>query len=251
MELPTPDGEGVTSVPPALRRLLRRAKYAVGDQPALMPLFLRLTPEGTRRAITDKTDIVIEGFPRSGNTFAVFALRDANPQLSVASHIHHHGPIRIAAKRNLPLLVVIREPVECLSSYLIAGPHGQPQGVLEEYCSYHWALRETGSAAVIATFDQVTTGYAEVIERLRARFKIDLVPYTNSPEADARVFDGIKDDHARIHQRRKAAEVAPVPHAERREIKERHAAALRDPSLSPLLAKAESIYLELASQSAE
>lgn len=239
----------MTSMHPALRRVLRKAKYAVGDQPALMPLFLRLTPEGTRRAITDSTDIVIEGFPRSGNTFAVFALRTANPQLSIASHIHHHGPIKIALKRSLPLLVVVREPVACLSSYLIAGPHGRPRDVLEEYCGYHKALLETDDAALIATFDQVTNNYARVVQRLNNRFGLTLDPYKNTAENDAEVFAAIKDDHASIHRSRKATEVAPVPHAERAELNEQHRAALTAPDLADLLRSAETLYAQLVRRS--
>ena len=108
------------------RRVLRRGKYLVGHDPAFLPILLRATPMGTEKRITRDTDIVVEGFPRSGNTFAVFALRDASDgRLSVASHVHHPSQVKLAVRKGLPTLLVIREPVACLASYLIAGPHGR------------------------------------------------------------------------------------------------------------------------------
>ena len=50
------------------RRVMRIGKYAAGHNAVTLPLLLRATPEGTARAITDETALVVEGFPRSGNT---------------------------------------------------------------------------------------------------------------------------------------------------------------------------------------
>src|SRR5438270_96173 len=53
------------------RLSLRRCRELVGDNPVFLPLVLACTPEGRSRAITaGKTDVVVEGFPRCGNTFA-------------------------------------------------------------------------------------------------------------------------------------------------------------------------------------
>ncbi len=224
------------------RRVLRRAKYFMGDRPALMPIFLRLTPEGVSRAIDDSTDLVLEGFPRSGNTFAVFAFRQANPSAKVASHVHHLAPMHIARTRGLPLLVVGREPVSCLSSYLIAGPHGRPAGVLDEYISYFEGLQPFAESGVFATFDQVTSDFGVVIDRLNARFDTAFSRFSHHEADTAKVFASIEEYHAQIHRRRQAAEVAPVPHTERRERNASHRTALEQPELADSLSRARELF---------
>ena len=52
-----------------------RTKNFFGHEPIFLPILLRLTPLGTSRQITPATDLVIEGFPRSGNTFTTFGSR--------------------------------------------------------------------------------------------------------------------------------------------------------------------------------
>src|SRR5436853_2842515 len=64
----------------SVRRNLRRARELLGDDPVFLPLVLRATPTGTVRRLTDATQLVIEGMPRSGNTFAFFAIMHAEHQ---------------------------------------------------------------------------------------------------------------------------------------------------------------------------
>ncbi len=236
----------MTSAGQAGRRLLRRAKYFVGDQPALMPLYLRLTPEGTSRAITAETDLVIEGFPRSGNTFAVFALRAANPGISIASHIHHFAPIKTARKQRLPLLIAIREPLGCLSSYLVAGSHARPSDVLHEYLSYYSALVSIDDGVVFATFDQIVGSYGTAIGRLNARFDTQFNGYDNDAESDTEVISTIKTYHASVHRHRRPTEAAPVPQPGRDEIKAQYRLQLQSPDLGELLQRAHDLYNEVA-----
>lgn len=232
-----------------VRRGLRRAKYFAGDRPLLLPLNLRFTPEGTDRAIGDGTEIVIEGFPRSGNTFAVFAFVDAQPgDVRVASHIHHLAPLRIAMKRRLPLLVVCREPVDCLSSYLVAGPHARPAGVLREYVHHHRGVWNLRSGMVLATFDQVTNDLGSVIDRVNARYGTDFARFEHEPEAVERVFGRIDEYHASVHRGKEARRIVPTPREGRHDEAELYARALTDPRLSAALAEANEIYSRLAAE---
>jgi hypothetical protein len=233
-----------------IRRGLRRAKYFAGDRPRLLPLNLRFTPEGTDRAIGDETEIVIEGFPRSGNTFAVFAFVDAQEgDVRVASHIHHLAPLRIAISRGLPLLVVCREPVDCLSSYLVAGPHARPGGVLREYIHHHSGVWDLRSGMVLATFDQVTNDLGSVIDRVNARFGTDFARFEHDPEAVERVFRRIDAYHASVHRGKEARRIVPTPREGRHDEAERYARALTDPTLSKKLAEANELYSRLAAES--
>ncbi|NVK53866.1 MAG: hypothetical protein HWD85_13100 [Flavobacteriaceae bacterium] len=71
-----------------------------------------------------KTKYIIEGFPRSGNTFAFnyfkFIRYPSGYNLGEIGH-HSHLPYQIilGIKRNLPILLLIREPVDSISSLLL------------------------------------------------------------------------------------------------------------------------------------
>lgn len=237
-----------TRVRQAARRALRRGKYFTGDRPWLLPLHMRLTPEGTSRAINDATDIVIEGFPRSGNTFAVFAFRQSQlAATNVASHIHHLAPLHVARRRELPLLIVARDPLPCLASYLVAAPHGRPAGVLREYIHHHTGVLGFQRDAVFATFDQVTEDFSAVIDRVNARFGTAFDGFDHSAENEAVVFEAIESYHSDVHARKDPSRVVPRPDADRRAEAAQWRSLLTDPRHESLLAEAREIYATFAS----
>jgi hypothetical protein len=223
----------------AVRRGLRHGKYFVGDHPALLPILLRATPEGTDKGITDRTELVIEGFPRSGNTFAVFAVKHAEGRpIDIASHVHHPAQVMLGVRKGLPTLVVIREPVGALASYLIAGAHGRPEAVLREYIRYHRTLLPYRDGFVVGRFEEVTKDLNVVIDRINARFGSSFRPFDQSPENVDAVFAAIEEHHLRTHPRQHAASVVPRPKGERDETNRRHVEALTSDALAPLLAEA-------------
>lgn len=191
----------LTSVRHSGRRVLRVGKYVVGHSPLLLPVLLRLTPEGTARQIGPDTTLVIEGFPRSGNTFAVSAVQylRAGPG-QIASHVHHPAQFRRAVQLGLPTIFILRPPLDTLASYLIAGPHGTIPMVMREYWYYHRQALDVADDLVVATFEQVTTDIGAVLARVNRRFGCSLPERTpQGPEIDE-IFRRI-DQKFRTHHR--------------------------------------------------
>ena len=72
-----------------MKAIKNRAQLYVGERPAIFYKFYRLKREFVsktevrgRRVVQPTTQLVIEGFPRSANTFAVWAFRQAQPEES-------------------------------------------------------------------------------------------------------------------------------------------------------------------------
>ena len=61
------------------RRAVRGMRRVVGRYPALYLPWIRARRKVLDKAVTSDTEIVIEGFPRSGNSFEVAAFRLAQP----------------------------------------------------------------------------------------------------------------------------------------------------------------------------
>jgi len=89
-----------------LARVRWEARVVAGRFPWAAERFV--LPAGSR--ITGETEVVIDGFPRSGNTFAVVAFRQAQSRrVSVAHHGHVPALAIEAHRRGVPALVLIRE----------------------------------------------------------------------------------------------------------------------------------------------
>ena len=181
------------------RRVLRHGKNLMGLHPATLPILLRLTPTGTTRRIEADTELVVEGFPRSGNTFTSFALKHANPSLRMVSHVHHPSQVKLAVARGVPTVVVVREPIATLASYLIAGPHGRTGAVLREYISYHHELLSVASNVLVVDFDEITSDMGEVSRMITERFGLELKPFDHQPDQVEAVYRAIERHHDELH----------------------------------------------------
>ncbi len=245
-------GDPAREIRHAGRRLLRRGKYLLGNDPAFLPLLLRLTPLGLSRQLSDRTDLVVEGFPRAGNTFTTFALQNAaDHYLNIASHVHHPAQVKAAVRRGVPTVLLVREPLSTLSSYLVFGTHGRAARVLQEYVSYHRQLVPYVDQVVICDFREATSDLSAVIGRINHRFGMRLPAFDQSAENVERVFDEIARHHALVHSGEDPASVVPRPVAARQELAERRRAELLDPRNAAQLAEAVRIYDFFVSKAAQ
>jgi hypothetical protein len=224
-------------------RCLRHGKFLLGNDPVFLPILLRLTPLGISRQITDRTELVVEGFPRSGNTFTVFALQNATDNLSsIASHVHHPSQVKRAVARGIPTVLVVREPIAALSSYLTYGRHGKPGAALREYASYHRELLPYVDQILICDFTEVVSDLSSVIARINERFSMSIPPFDQSPANVDYVFGEIERNHAILHRRLNPIQVAPRPSRLRGEMNDRHTNVLLDPEHATRRAEALGLY---------
>ncbi|HXF73209.1 MAG TPA: hypothetical protein VNO79_11435 [Actinomycetota bacterium] len=152
--------------------LARRAAYAVMALLAPRPLALvgaRLVGHGV---VADPgTDLVVEGFPRSGNSLAVAAIAAAQPgPIRIAHHTHAPANVLRALALGLPTLLVIRDPDEAALELVLAKPFLSLRGALLGYARFHEPLLAHRDRFVVATFEQVHGDLAGVVRRLNARF---------------------------------------------------------------------------------
>lgn len=135
------------------------------------------------RLVTDATDLCIEGFPRSANSFAVGAVEHAQPgPLSIAHHNHVPAPILNAVRRGLPTVVLIRDPVDAVVSnrglqLQIGAREGRemPQYVpyerqLRTWIAWYERVWPVRDQIVVAPFEVVTDDMGRIIDAVNAWF---------------------------------------------------------------------------------
>ncbi|MCP4970937.1 MAG: hypothetical protein GY932_10125 [Arcobacter sp.] len=157
----------------------------------------------SRKIVNINTDIVIEGYPRSANSFSVKAFKFSNgEEYKIATHLHAYPQIVEAVKLNIPTLVLIRDPFSCLASY--AALRAQTYGVnnfnknynikwlLEDYITFYKNLTPYRDKIVIAVFNEVLQDFGVIIMKLNKKFNCSFIPFEHTEQNVKTVFNTAK-----------------------------------------------------------
>jgi hypothetical protein len=196
-----------------------------------------------------RTEIVIEGFPRSGNTFVVAAFHLAQQPKDVRIAHHAHLPAQLigAARLGLPALALIREPEESVLSFMVREPALSIDAVLRGYVRFHEPLLSIRQAMVVATFQDATTDLATVIRRVNERFGTSFREFEHTEANVRRVMALVEEGDLQTFGDRSSAERrGGRPSPTRRRMKDELRARYRSPALSRLRRRADRAYRSLA-----
>ncbi|MFK5949766.1 MAG: hypothetical protein QM500_13465, partial [Methylococcales bacterium] len=140
-------------------------------------------------AINKNTDIVIEGFPRSANTFAVVAFeKSQKTAVSIAHHLHVPSQILQASKLEIPTIVLIREPVAAICSFVIREPHISLKAALNDYITFYNTITPVKESFVIAKFEDVTSDYGKIINEVNIKFGTNFSLFNHKVDSVNDVF---------------------------------------------------------------
>jgi hypothetical protein len=148
-----------------------------------------------KNILSRKYDILIDGFPRSANTFAVYAFRSLQVDAVRISH-HHHNPAAVVAavKARKPTLVLIRDPVDAIASWTIST--GYPvEYSIECFIDYYRELLPHRDALVAANFYEITADLSAVIEMINQQFGTKFNSQPFEPEHAKLIFEQIENAH--------------------------------------------------------
>lgn len=276
--------------PPKRKALRHVIRSRISEHPNVYLPLARVRYRGpSPKVVTHDTELVIDGYTRSACTFAVYAFQLAqqaprhgsNRSSSGNGAGSSHGPVRIAhhlhapaqlleaARRELPTIVVIREPEGAILSQLLQEPNVAMSDALVSYERFYSLLIPHGSSFVAGEFDEVTNDFGAVIRRLNKRFHthyrtfnptdentrecLDLM--TERPTADPEWREmvlgfesGAVPLHDLLAHRAKRNGHAPsvtdtwIPSKEREKAKEVLRSRWNAPTLAPLRERASAAY---------
>ncbi|NEP19319.1 MAG: hypothetical protein F6J97_20905 [Leptolyngbya sp. SIO4C1] len=146
--------------------------------------------------VTKSAEIVIEGFPRMGNTFAHIAFKMAqNRPIEIGHHTHAAAQVVAAARMKIPTIVLVRKPESAIISYLIGDfdPSLTIEQSLGEYISFYKTILPYRNRFIIAEFDEVTTNYGLTIEKVNQKFGTSFIPFKHTEENVQECFRWIEE----------------------------------------------------------
>lgn len=126
--------------------------------------------------ITPETQIVLDGFPRSGNSylFALMAVTQSS-ELKMAHHLHSVAHIKESVRRRLPTVVIARDPREAVLSYLAFDSKVPLEDSLLDWISfYSQVLKLNTSAYVVAEFGEFIKDANPLIHKINQVFGLSL-----------------------------------------------------------------------------
>jgi hypothetical protein len=231
-----------------LRRARHRLRAYVGPYPMLFVPFVLFRPR--RRALLAKrtTEIVIEGFPRSGNTFAyaAFAIAQGRP-VAVGRHLHVGAQVKLGVRYGRPVVLLLRQPEDAVISYVIREPQVTLGFALWEYVRFHRSVLPFVREILIARFEDVTDHFGRVIEEINRRFCCNFLAFEGTPE-DMQQCLAFVEELERLDSGGQAVREDAVarPSAARAPAKERLRRRLAEPEFETRLAAARAVYSTLA-----
>lgn len=189
------------------------------------------------------SELCIEGYPSSGNTFAEMTVAGAWPGLRIATHRHCIAAVKRALELGVPTVVLIREPYDAIASCVVR--FGMPlRRAVQEYRHFHeWLGGEPRPALV--DFDRLLRD-PNAFLRLVGHLVHRSVPDLGAGDLAQQYRDGMSNGMS-------TGNVNPdqwwVPHPHKEERKEEVRRRLRDQGIG--LDAEQRIYAGLRARAAE
>lgn len=226
----------------------QRARVYAGKHPILFySLYRSLRSESRARWVDRKTQVVIEGYPRSGNTFAVVAFQQAQREsVRIAHHLHAPAQVMRAERLQIPAIVLIREPADAALSQMVRRPNISASLALKSYISFYETVASHCSNYVIGTFREVTNDYGSIIERANVKFGTRFIPFQHT-DANLKEVFAIIDYLNKINGKGLDNKVSR-PSVAKDRLKDEAKSMLATKETAALLAAAQAMYYDFASQ---
>jgi hypothetical protein len=231
------------SPPRAVDRLRHHLRRPLARTPYAWDVAMMVRPEKRATLARRDTAIVIDGFLRSGNTFSVAAFIVANgPQVHIGRHLHGAPHILRGVRMGLPTVVLVRRPVDAVTSYLVRRPTLTPGDAVLEYLDLYSTAWRARDGFVVGVFDQVVSDFGSVTDAVNERFGTRFARYLPTPENEAAAFAIVEE----MNRRECRGEVVEThvgrPSEEREQRKQRLAELMDQPRVRSLLGRADELY---------
>jgi len=153
-----------------LRLILRltRRKY-------LFPLLHYIRGKESGQFCASTTDLCVEGFESSANTFTFNVLYCVRPDLDIARHKHVVANLKRATDHGVPTIILFRDPDVCIPSAVSRFRPSLSEAVQRYIYFYKYVIDEMKSDILLVSFEEMTQEVEETVRRIGsfADFEID------------------------------------------------------------------------------
>lgn len=212
-----------------------------GNYLVFLPMF-RVFRSRFPKLVGADTDVCIDGYPRSGNTYFVSAFLGWNQSLTVAHHTHLAGSVKYALKRNIPTAVLLRRPEDAVSSVLVWDGLLSITIALASYIHFYQTLWKYRGKFLVLPFEDVTKRPDICVQNINQRFGRQFSSMAFSTELDEEIRARL--EKADLQYNRKGVN-ASLPNPDKSQLKKRYAKRVLSSRLYPYAEKLFQKYSDL------
>ena len=183
--------------------LKNRIKHYIGRYPSLfMNLYRTFAPQKNQKLLFGHdTELVLEGYPRSANTFSVVAFEQAQSRpVKLAHHLHVEAQLIQAARENKPAVALLRNPEDCFRSLLVRHPETPVSWAINRYIQFYTAISKLGDKCLIITYEEVINDMGAVIEKINKHFGTNYDVPVHDQTMVQQVFSKVESINQQIDQ---------------------------------------------------
>jgi hypothetical protein len=178
--------------------------------------------------ILPDTELVIDGFQGSANSFATLAFLHCQTQpVKLSHHLHSSAQIIQAIQKDIPVLLTIRDPIHTVLSLTSRWLYISVSQGLRSYINFYTKLKPYQYGFIVSPFEETTQHLDQVIHTLNIKFQ------TN--------FDPVDIAFVNLECRKKISD-SPERAAQRKLLKEQKQKELLTPQNQTLVSTAQALY---------
>lgn len=168
---------------------------------------------------SEMTEMVVEGYPRSSNTFTVdflsLLLKRAGKAAHIAHHTHDVTNLLLGLKMGVPAVVLLRNPVDAVASFMIYSNLGVEEAVTR-YVDFYRPLLSVRKRTLIVPFEVLTGDFNLFVTALNERFGMTLPLSEDMTTDSAKVKEVEAERGKKIYAEEDYASRVAVPNEERK-----------------------------------
>jgi len=204
-----------------LQRIIKfQFRRLVRKNPSLTYFEFRFVRPRPKLLVRRDTDILIEGYPRSANTYTVLAIRQSNPGIVIANHLHAAAHVKLAVGYEVPVLVIIRDPDSAVRSLLVRRPDIHPKHAFIDYADFYSEVESLKESLVLAHFSTAVEDIEAVVRKINERFGL-LLATEGLRESQGEVMNSIIQANRYANGGEVNPRSIPAPSVERNLYKEK------------------------------
>lgn len=202
----------------------------IGNSQALFWINEKREKERNKLLDTD-SNICIEGFHRSGNSFFVLLFKRSNKGVKIAHHTHAAAQVIKAVESKVPTIVLIRKPEDSIASLIVWDENLSISIAIRAWISFYQSLQQYKNRFHLTTFEEVTENPTDVIKDLNSKYNTNFTLLELNEEQLLRMKSGFQANKSRLS--------APLPTIEKDQAKLKYYDSIKGHRLFP---KAKSLY---------
>lgn len=148
-----------------MTHLEARARIFLTKRPLLYPWLQTLRGRDSGEYCEPDTDLCIEGFESSANTFVHSTLRVLDENLSMGHHKHVVANLKRALRYHVPTLIMYRDPADAIPSLVSRFRPGIEEAPLRYVHFYRFVIQHA-DRFMLVSFEEATSDIGAVINRL-------------------------------------------------------------------------------------